>query len=175
MRRPGTCPACLLGGSQLPGRVEVKPQGHSSQRQMPGTLFAHTRRDNLSHHPPRQASCKKTTKPRFSDKAGMLHAVSTSERHLPEEKGFSGNEGGRKHRNPFNHEVKRRTESALLPQKAPSFLFVAMSGHPSHKGFLSYFPRASKPGQVWHEWDGGFRGHTYLTETCVEASCGKCQ
>lgn len=48
----------------------------------------------------------------------------------------------------------------LVLQRALSFLFAAVSGDPSHKGFLSSFPHASKPEQVWHEWDGGFWGHT---------------
>lgn len=93
LRWPGTCPA-LLGGSQLPGRVEAKPQGCSSQWQMPGALLAHAHGDNLSHLPPRQASHKKPTKPRFSYNAGMLHRVSPSEGHLPEEKGFPGDGWG---------------------------------------------------------------------------------
>lgn len=95
----------------------------------------------------------------------MSHRLSTSEGHLPEERGFPG-EGA-------SSKVKRR--SVLVPQGASAFLFVAVSGNPSHKGCLSSLPHASKPGQVWHEWDGCFQGHTYLTETCVEASSGKCQ
>lgn len=94
----------------------------------------------------------------------MLHTVSTSEGHLPEEKSFPGNEEGKEH---SRTRLKGGQKSVPVPQGEPSFLFVAVSGDPSLKGCLSSFPQASKPGQVWHEWDGCFQDHTYLTETCV--------
>lgn len=171
MRWPETCPACLLGGSQLLGRVEVKPQGDSSQRQIPGTLFTHARRDNLSHHPPRQASHKKTpANPGFLTRQGCYTRFQ-HQRGICQRKRVSlaMRWGGS-----TQHLVKSRAEECACASGGTLFPVCSCARRSFPQRVFELFS-SSKPGQVWHEWAGCFQGHTYLTETCVQATSGKCQ
>lgn len=121
---------------------------------MPGTPFTHTRGDNLSHLPTRQASQKNPPKPGFLTGQGCSTQQFRRQSSICQRKRVSlvMKWGGS-----TATQDKRRTEKCVASEGI-LFLFVARSRYPSHKGFLSNkhelfsLPKQARTGLAWVGW-----------------------